>query len=364
MSSLPDPIRAGIERGWKVLGGRHGALPESVACDVAIVGTGAGAGITAELLTAAGLSVVLIEEGPLRSSRDFNQIEAEAYPALYQDSANRQTADKAISILQGRCVGGSTTVNWTSSFRTPSRHAEILARPLRSAPPHRRCDVALVSAGRAAAEHRRLAGAAQCQQRTPAPWSGPAGHLRGRDSAQRQGLLEPRLLRHGLPDQRQAVDAGDDHSRSARPRRHAAGADARRAAGHRRRRRARACCACRWPQRQCRRHTHDASPGAPRRGCRRCDQFARRCCCDPRRRIPTACWVGAPSCTRWSLSTAIFDEPIEGWHGAPQTIYSDHFLGVDPIDGADRLQARSAAAAPGAGLDHAAGLRCRHGQRR
>ena len=34
--------------------------------------------------------------------------------------ASRQTADKAINILQGRCVGGSTTVNWTSSFRTPS----------------------------------------------------------------------------------------------------------------------------------------------------------------------------------------------------------------------------------------------------
>ena len=104
MSSLHDPIQAGLERGWKVLGDRHGPLPESISCDVAIVGTGAGGGITAELLTAAGLSVVLIEEGPLRSSRDFNQIEAQAYPALYQDSANRQTADKAISILQGRCV--------------------------------------------------------------------------------------------------------------------------------------------------------------------------------------------------------------------------------------------------------------------
>jgi choline dehydrogenase-like flavoprotein len=87
---------------------------------VAIVGSGAGAGITAELLTAAGLSVVLVEEGPLKSSRDFRQLESEAYPTLYQESASRQTADKAITILQGRCVGGSTTVNWTSSFRTPS----------------------------------------------------------------------------------------------------------------------------------------------------------------------------------------------------------------------------------------------------
>jgi choline dehydrogenase-like flavoprotein len=86
---------------------------------VAIVGTGAGAGITAELLARAGLKVVMVEEGPLRSSSDFRQHEAQAYPALYQESSGRKTQDKAINILQGRCVGGSTTVNWTSSFRTP-----------------------------------------------------------------------------------------------------------------------------------------------------------------------------------------------------------------------------------------------------
>ena len=120
MSSLPDPIQAGLKRGWKVLGGRYGALPEKIACDVVIIGSGAGAGITAELLTAAGLNVVIVEEGPLKSSSDFNQQEAEAYPALYQESAGRKTEDKAINILQGRCVGGSTTVNWTSSFRTPA----------------------------------------------------------------------------------------------------------------------------------------------------------------------------------------------------------------------------------------------------
>jgi choline dehydrogenase-like flavoprotein len=63
--------------------------------------------------------VVIVEEGPLRSSSDFKQREADAYPSLYQESAARKTRDKAINILQGRCVGGSTTVNWTSSFRTP-----------------------------------------------------------------------------------------------------------------------------------------------------------------------------------------------------------------------------------------------------
>lgn len=120
MNTIADPIKAGLAKGWKVHGGPHAPLPASITCDVVIIGTGAGAGISAELLTGAGLSVVLVEEGPLRSSSDFRQIESEAYPTLYQESASRQTADKAINILQGRCVGGSTTVNWTSSFRTPS----------------------------------------------------------------------------------------------------------------------------------------------------------------------------------------------------------------------------------------------------
>ena len=120
MSSFPDPVADGLARGWKVLDATAAALPEQVDCDVAIVGTGAGGGITAEILARAGLRVLMIEEGPLKSSRDFRMREADAYPQLYQESAARKTKDKAINILQGRCVGGSTTVNWTSSFRTPA----------------------------------------------------------------------------------------------------------------------------------------------------------------------------------------------------------------------------------------------------
>ena len=119
MSKFKDPIRDGLSRGWKVFGGKHAALPEKINCDVAIIGSGAGSGITAELLTRAGLSVVIIEEGPLKSSSDFNQLETEAFRDLYQEGGGRRTKDKAIGIYQGRAVGGSTTVNWTSSFRTP-----------------------------------------------------------------------------------------------------------------------------------------------------------------------------------------------------------------------------------------------------
>ena len=115
---LPDPIRDGLARGWKVIDSPKNQ--DDLNCDVVIVGTGAGGGISAELLSKAGLDVILIEEGMLKSSRDFKMREADAYPQLYQESAARKTKDKAINILQGRTVGGSTTVNWTSSFRTPT----------------------------------------------------------------------------------------------------------------------------------------------------------------------------------------------------------------------------------------------------
>lgn len=119
-STIPDPIKAGLASGWKVIDASSLNEDRRIEADVAIIGTGAGGGVTAEILALAGLKVVMIEEGQLKSSSDFKMREAQAYPALYQESAARKTKDKAINILQGRTVGGSTTINWTSSFRTPN----------------------------------------------------------------------------------------------------------------------------------------------------------------------------------------------------------------------------------------------------
>ena len=116
---IPDPFVNGLLSGWKVIDARALAQDIALDADVAIVGSGAGGGTAAEILALAGLTVVVLEEGPLKTSGDFRMRESEAYPDLYQDSAARKTRDKAINILQGRCVGGGTTVNWTSSFRTP-----------------------------------------------------------------------------------------------------------------------------------------------------------------------------------------------------------------------------------------------------
>ena len=95
--------------------------PLELEYDAVIVGTGAGGGMTAEILSRSGLKVLMVEEGPLKTASDFSLHEKQAYADLYQEVAGRQTLDQSIQILQGRAVGGSTTVNWTSSFRTPEQ---------------------------------------------------------------------------------------------------------------------------------------------------------------------------------------------------------------------------------------------------
>ncbi|WP_454723944.1 MULTISPECIES: GMC family oxidoreductase N-terminal domain-containing protein [Cupriavidus] len=117
---VPDIYSAGIASGWNVVDAATLAAPLVLDADVAIVGSGAGGGVAAEILSEAGLRVVLLEEGALRTSDSFRDMdEGRAYRELYQEGAARATSDGAIAILQGRAVGGSTTVNWSSSFRTP-----------------------------------------------------------------------------------------------------------------------------------------------------------------------------------------------------------------------------------------------------
>jgi choline dehydrogenase-like flavoprotein len=118
---ISDPILEGISNGWITLNAGDYKQSAMLEADVAIIGTGAGGGVTAEILSQAGLKVLLIEEGPLKSSNDFKMDERDAYKDLYQENAGRMSKDGAMSILQGRCVGGTTVINWTSSFRTPEQ---------------------------------------------------------------------------------------------------------------------------------------------------------------------------------------------------------------------------------------------------
>jgi choline dehydrogenase-like flavoprotein len=91
-----------------------------VGCDVCVIGSGPGGAVAASVLAAAGKSVVVVEEGGYFTSARFRQREDDAYPYLYQDGAQRTTKDLAITIMQGKAVGGGSVVNWTTCFRTPN----------------------------------------------------------------------------------------------------------------------------------------------------------------------------------------------------------------------------------------------------
>lgn len=116
---LPDLFIEGLKRDWKVTSAAQLEQDLTLEADIAIVGSGAGGATSAEILSAAGFKVLLIEEGGLFTSSDFKLQEHEAYPDLYQEGLGRMSKDGAITILQGRAVGGTTLVNWTSCFRTP-----------------------------------------------------------------------------------------------------------------------------------------------------------------------------------------------------------------------------------------------------
>lgn len=125
---VPDLFAEGLARGWKTHDGSRLENDLTLETDVVIVGSGAGGGTSAEILSAAGLRVLIVEEGPLKTSTDFRMQEHDAYPALYQEGIGRMSKDGAVTILQGRAVGGTTLINWTSCFRTPDATLEHWAR--------------------------------------------------------------------------------------------------------------------------------------------------------------------------------------------------------------------------------------------
>lgn len=117
--AIKDIFQQGLDAGWQVQAGQQVPANSTIEADVVIVGSGAGGATSAELLSQAGLNVLIIEEGALHTSKDFKMLESQAYSNLYQEGLGRTTQDGAISIMQGRAVGGSTLVNWASCFRTP-----------------------------------------------------------------------------------------------------------------------------------------------------------------------------------------------------------------------------------------------------
>jgi choline dehydrogenase-like flavoprotein len=91
-------------------------------CDVVVVGSGAGGAVVAAELAEAGLDVVVLEEGGYYPTESFTTSTAEMLIRLYRESGATATVGRSpVVYAEGRCVGGSTTVNGAMAFRAPDR---------------------------------------------------------------------------------------------------------------------------------------------------------------------------------------------------------------------------------------------------
>lgn len=93
--------------------------------DFCIIGSGAAGGVCALKLAEAGFDVLVLEEGPnipkekgpggpSHERKMLNERESEMYKLLYQEGGTRLTKNNGIKVLQGRCLGGGTAVNWSA----------------------------------------------------------------------------------------------------------------------------------------------------------------------------------------------------------------------------------------------------------
>ncbi len=88
-------------------------------CDVCVIGSGAGGSVVACRAAQAGRSVLLVERGPYVRASQMNDSEIEMIPLLYKDGGLQMNTGMDMFILQGTCVGGSTTLSNMVMMRAP-----------------------------------------------------------------------------------------------------------------------------------------------------------------------------------------------------------------------------------------------------
>ena len=89
-------------------------VPESI--EVAVIGSGSGGGVAANLLNE-NYEVGIFEKGSYANGEINN--ETFGYHNFYETYAMQQTRGYKVLLLAGSGVGGGTSINWTTSLRTP-----------------------------------------------------------------------------------------------------------------------------------------------------------------------------------------------------------------------------------------------------
>lgn len=101
---------------------RHDFPGGTLACDVVVVGSGAGGAVVAAELAAGGLDVIVLEEGGYHPTAGFTTAASTMVRRLYRDGGIQVAfGTPPISLNEGRCVGGSTVINGGMTWRTPEQ---------------------------------------------------------------------------------------------------------------------------------------------------------------------------------------------------------------------------------------------------
>ena len=105
----------------------HQITPEQAAdaqpidADAVVVGSGAGGGVIAAELAAAGKKVIVLEGGDYFDGESALQLEILAAPSVfYRGGGMTTTAEGNVNLWAGATLGGGTTVNWSNCVRPPA----------------------------------------------------------------------------------------------------------------------------------------------------------------------------------------------------------------------------------------------------
>ena len=93
---------------------------DEITCDAVVIGTGAGGAVMAKELAERGHAVLLVEEGDYYSRKSFTGRAVDNLRRFYRDAgATGSVGNCVIPIPMGRLVGGSTSINTGTCWRTP-----------------------------------------------------------------------------------------------------------------------------------------------------------------------------------------------------------------------------------------------------
>lgn len=108
--------------------------PLNLECDAVIIGSGAGGSSVADVLTEAGLSVVMLEEGGYVPAYEASSRATEAFAAAWRcRGLTAALGAPPIAYAEGRCVGGSTEINSAIGQRTDAELLDSWGRHYRIA---------------------------------------------------------------------------------------------------------------------------------------------------------------------------------------------------------------------------------------